>query len=46
MIFYTSVKKGLKLKVGWALIATVVQVAGKRLVERAFSLQPPSPPPS
>ena len=45
--FYTSVVKGLKLKVRefWWLIPTFVQVTGEKLVGRAF-LPPPPPTPS
>ena len=42
--FYTSVAKGLKLKVTkfWGLILTSVEITGKNLVERSYS-PPPSP---
>ena len=38
--FYTSVTKGLKLKVAkfWGLLPTIVEVAGKKLVKEAFLL--------
>ena len=36
--FYTSVAKGLKLKIGkfWGLVPTFVEVTGKKLVEGVF----------
>ena len=44
--FYTSVAKGLKLKVRkfWGLIPTLVEVTGEKLVGGLLAL-PPSPPP-
>ena len=43
--FYTSLSKGLKLKVRkfWGLIPTFVEVTGEKLVGGAF-LPPPPPP--
>ena len=45
LTFYTSLSKGLKLKVRmfWGLILTFAEVTGEKLVEGAFL--PPSPPP-
>ena len=45
--FYTSVEKGLKIKVGkfWGLIPSFVEVTGEKLVGGAF-LPRPLPPPS
>ena len=36
--FYTSVAKGLKLKIGkfWGLVPSFVEVTGEKLVEGAF----------
>ena len=43
--FYTSVAKGLKLKIRkfWGLISTFVEVTGEKLVGRAFLHPPPHP---
>ena len=45
--FYSSLSKGLKLKVrkSWGLTLTFVEVTGEKLVGRGF-LPPPPPPPS
>ena len=47
--FYTSVAKGLKLKIRmfWGLILTSVQITGEKLVGKVFLHHhpPPSPPP-